>query len=306
MSLADRDGFIWMDGQFVPWREATVHCLTHTLHYGVGVFEGVRAYETAKGPAIFRLTDHTNRLFNSAKMLKIPMPFGADTLNQAQIEVISRNQLKGAYIRPMVFYGSDFLSLHAKNLTPHVIIAAWEWQNYFSSDSPLAGIRALTSTYRRHHIHSVSCKAKANGNYINSIMALQEISAHGYKEALMLDHNGQVAEGSSANFFMVRNNKLYTPNSSAALDGITRDTICTLAKDFGYAVEFTNIVREDIYIADEAFFTGTAAEVTPMTELDGRIIGKGEVGPITLALFKAYGDLVRGKDQKYEQWLAYV
>ena len=307
MSMAVRDGFIWLDGELVPWEEAKVHVLTHTLHYGMGVFEGVRAYETAKGPAIFRLKEHTDRLFGSAHILNMKIPFSKDEINAAQIAAVKENNLPHAYLRPMVFYGSEGMGLRAHNLKVHVMVAAWEWPAYMSPEALELGIKVRTSSYTRHHVNITMCKAKANGNYINSMLALNEALSGGADEALLLDNEGYVAEGSGENIFVIKNNILFTPELTSCLDGITRRTIIQLAEERGYTVREKRITRDEIYVADEAFFTGTAAEVMPIRELDGRIIGEGKRGPITEQLQSTYFDLVRGKlDDDYGDWLTYV
>ncbi len=300
----NRDGLIWFDGEWVEWREAKVHVLTHTLHYGMGVFEGVRAYETANGPAIFRLEEHTNRLFNSAKIMNMNIGFSKDEINQAQRDAVVKNNLDSAYIRPMSFYGSEGMGLRADNLKVHTIIAAWEWGSYLGEENMAKGIRIKTSSYTRHHVNISMTKAKANGNYINSMLALQEALTDGYDEALLLDVDGFVAEGSGENFFIVRDGIIYTPDLTSALAGITRDTIFTLAKDLGYQIIEKRITRDEVYCADEAFFTGTAAEVTPIRELDNRTIGNGVRGPITDILQKLYFDCVYGRNDKYKSWIA--
>ena len=290
----------------VPWREAKVHVLTHTLHYGMGVFEGERAYKTSKGPAIFRLEDHTRRLFHSAHIMNIPMPFDQETINQATRDAVTINNLDSAYIRPMVFYGSEGMGLRADNLKVHVIIAAWDWGAYLGSDSLEKGIRIRTSSYTRHHVNISMCRAKANGHYINSMLALQEALNDGYDEALLLDVDGFVAEGSGENIFIVKNNTLYTPELTSALEGITRDTILTFADELDLPVVIKRITRDEVYVADEAFFTGSAAEVTPIRELDNRMIGTGQRGPVTKTLQTMYFDQVSGKRPDHQQWLSYV
>jgi branched-chain amino acid aminotransferase len=305
MSVADRDGIIWLDGEFVPWRDAKVHVLTHTLHYGVGVFEGIRAYQTDKGTAIFRLQAHTDRLFNSAKILQMPMPYDKKVLIDVQQQILIKNKLSHGYIRPIVFYSGESLGLHAKNIKTHVAIAAWEWGKYLGED-PSKGIRIKTSSITRHHINSVFCRAKAVGNYINSVLALQEVTALGYDEALLLDQQGYVAEGTGENIFMVRNGNLYSPNSASSLEGITRDTILILAKEMGLTAIEKPISRDEFYVADEAFFTGTAAEVTPIGSVDDRIIGDGNIGPITKKLQKSYFDVVTAKSNKHSEWLTFI
>lgn len=307
MSFSDRDGVIWLDGEFVDWREAKIHVLTHTLHYGVGVFEGVRAYATSQGPAIFRLDRHTERLFQSAKIMGMTLPFSDTELNQAQIDSISKNQLASGYLRPMAFYGSEGMGLHAKNLQVHVMVAAWEWGAYLGEDALENGIRVKTSSFSRHHVNSSMAKAKTNGHYTNSIMALQEAENAGYDEALMLDINGYVAEGSGENIFIVRRGKIYTPSLTSALEGITRDTVVELFKDdMHLEVIEKQITRDEVYTADEAFFTGTAAEVTPIKSLDDREIGDGTAGSITGEIQQRYFDVVNGRDKKRIDWLTFI
>lgn len=307
MSMADRDGVIWFDGELVPWREAQTHVLTHTLHYGLGVFEGVRAYHTeSKGTSIFRLQEHTDRLFGSAHILQMAMPFDKATINEAQRAVVRENNLKEAYLRPMCFYGSEGMGLRADNLQTHVIVAAWEWPSYMSPDAKEKGIKVRTSSYTRHHVNISMCKAKANGNYINSMLALKEALNGGADEALLLDNEGYVAEGSGENFFMVRKGKIYTPELTSCLDGITRNTIFHLAKEAGYEIVEKRITRDEVYLADEAFFTGTAAEVLPIRELDARTIGEGKRGPITEVLQTMYFDQVKGRRSQFSEWLTPV
>ena len=306
MSYADRDGVIWMDGNMVPWRDAQVHVLTHTLHYGVGAFEGIRAYKTERGTAIFRLAEHTKRLFETAHILEMEVPYSAEEINNAIIATIRDNELDTAYVRPLVYYGSEGMGLHADNLSVHVAIASWFWGAYLGTDALEKGIRIKTSSYTRHLVNSVMCKAKACGNYINSIMALQEAARDGYDEALLLDTDGMVAEGSGENIFIVRDGKLFTPELTSALEGITRHTVIKLAEDAGLSVEERRITRDEVYIADEAFFTGTAAEVTPIRELDNRTIGGGKPGPVTKQLQKVYLDVVEGRVSEYDHWLTYL
>ena len=306
MAMDDKNGVIWLDGEWLPWREAKTHVLTHTLHYGCGVFEGLRAYQTPKGAAIFRLRDHTDRLFRSAHIMRMAMPYDKDTLDQAQLEAVSRNGLASAYIRPMCFYGSEGMGLHAKGLKVHIMVAAWEWGSYLGAENMARGIKVRTSSYARNHVNSVMCKAKANGNYLNSILAVQEAVDAGCDEALLLDHEGYVAEGSGENIFIIRRGKLYTPDLTSALEGITRETICTIAAEQGLDVLEKRITRDEVYVADEAFFTGTAAEVTPIRELDGRIIGSGSRGPITERLQSLYFDYVGGRRSDHAEWLNYV
>ena len=305
-TMADRDGVIWLDGEMVPWRDAKVHVLTHTLHYGMGVFEGVRAYEAEQGTSIFRLDAHTERLINSAKIMNMPMPFDKEVLNEAQRAAVRENDLKSAYIRPMAFYGSEGMGLRADNLKVHVMVAAWEWGAYMGEENLTRGIKIATSSYTRHHVNVTMTKAKSNGSYMNSMLALQEAISHGCDEALLLDVDGYVAEGSGENFFMVKDGVLYTPELTCCLDGITRKTIMKLAKDMGIEVIEKKITRDEVYIADEAFFTGTAAEVTPIRELDNRPIGIGSRGPMTEKLQKLYFDIVHGRSEEHLDWLTTV
>jgi len=305
-TMADRDGVIWFDGEMVEWREAKTHVLTHTLHYGMGVFEGLRAYKTEKGPAIFRLQAHTDRLFESARIMNMDIPFDAETLNRAQCEAVKQNGLESAYIRPMCFYGSEGMGLRADNLRVHVIVAAWEWGAYLGQEALENGIRIRKSTFIKNDSHPSMYLAKANGNYINSMLALDEALNKGYDEALLLDSKGNVAEGSGENIFMVRDGVLYTPTLVASLNGITRNTIMTLAKELGYDVVETTMKIEQLYEADEVFFTGSAAEVTPIREIDEHVIGSGTRGPITEKLQTMYFDLVHGRLDIHQDWLTVV
>lgn len=307
MDFADRDGTIWLDGEMVPWREAKVHVLTHTLHYGLGVFEGVRAYNTPdRGSCIFRLDDHTERLFNSAKILTMNMPFDRETLIEAQRAVVRENNLEEAYLRPMCFYGSEGMGLRADGLKTHVMVAAWEWPSYMDPEAVARGIKVRTSSYTRHHVNITMCKAKANGNYINSMLALREALDSGAEEALLLDNEGYVAEGSGENVFLVRRGKLHTPELTSCLDGITRATVFAFAEELGLEVVERRITRDEVYVADEAFFTGTAAEVVPIRMLDGREIGNGSRGPITEQMQSMYFDAVRGNRPQNADWLTPV
>jgi len=304
--MDERDGWIWFDGEFVPWREAKVHVLTHTLHYGTGVFEGVRAYRTDNGTAIFRLKDHTRRLFDSAAIVGIRMPFTPDELNAAQREAVKKNGLDSAYLRPMVFYGAEGMGLRADNLKVHCIVAVWQWGTYLGEENIQRGIRVKTSSFARYHVNTAMCKAKANGHYINSMLALQEALAAGCDEALMLDTDGYVAEGSGENVFIVADGVIHTPDLNATLNGITRRTVLQLAKDEGLEVVERRITRDEVYIADEGFMTGTAAEVTPVRELDGRVIGGGGRGPVTERLQSLFFDVVHGRDNSHPEWLDFV
>lgn len=306
MSMSDREGYIWYNGEFVPWQEANTHVLTHTLHYGGGVFEGVRAYQTDQGTAIFRLHDHTSRLFNSAKIISMPLPYSPQQISQAQLDTVRKNNMRYGYIRPMCFYGPEDMGLRADNLKVHCIVAGWEWDAYFGEEKMKNGIRVKTSSYSRHHVNVAMCRAKVNGNYINSMLALNEALQDGYDEALLLDVDGFVAEGSGENIFIVKAGTLFTPELTSVLDGITRNTVIALAQSIDIPLVEKRITRDEVYIADEAFFTGTAAEVTPIRELDNRTIGQGRPGPVTQKLQTMFFDLARGKSELSSDWLAYV
>ncbi len=306
MSMADRDGFIWYDGKLVPWRDATTHVLTHSLHYGLAVFEGVRAYKTAAGTAIFRLAEHTQRLFNSGRIYLMEIPYEKEQLMAAQREVVRANKLESCYLRPIAFYGSEKMGVSPKGAKVHVAIAGWPWGAYLGAEALEKGIRVKTSSFARHHINVTLARAKFSGTYANSILANQEATMDGYDEALLLDVDGFVAEGSGENLFVVKNGKLYEPELTSALVGITRDSVITLANDIGIEVRAKRMTRDDVYIADEAFFTGTAAEVTPIRELDNRPIGNGECGPITKKLQSLFFDAVNGRNPKYKSWLTPV
>lgn len=307
MSMADRDGFIWKDGKLVPWREATTHVLTHSLHYGMAVFEGVRAYRQPDGSAaVFRLAEHTRRLFDSARIFMMDMPYSEQQISDAQREVIKANGLDSGYLRPLVFYGSEKMGVAARGNTVHVAIAAWPWGAYLGEEGLTRGIRVKTSSFSRHHVNVTMCRAKASGNYINSIMANQEATMNGYDEALLLDVNGYVAEGAGENLFIVKDGVLIEPEVTSGLMGITRKTVIQLAEDLGIPFRSRLMTRDDVYLADEAFFTGTAAEVTPVRELDDRPIGSGSRGPITEKLQSAFFDVVNGKSPKYQHWLTKV
>ncbi|NBT28858.1 MAG: branched-chain amino acid transaminase [Gammaproteobacteria bacterium] len=297
MSFSDRDGVIWFDGKMVPWRDAQIHVLTHTLHYGLGVFEGVRAYQTERGTAIFRLADHTDRFFRSAHILGMKMPWDQQTLNEAQTAVVRDNQLATAYLRPLAFYGSEGMGIRADMLKTHIAIATWEWGAYLGEEGLKNGIKVRTSSFTRHHVNITMCRAKACGNYINSMLALQEAISGGADEALMLDASGYVMEGSGENVFIVRDGVIYTPDLTSALEGITRDTVIQLIAEAGMEVIEKRITRDEVYVADEAFFTGTAAEVTPIRELDGRQIGNGGRGPITELLQTKYYTSIVFRDE---------
>ncbi len=306
MSMADRDGLIWYDGKMVPWRDANTHVLTHTLHYGLGVFEGLRAYETAQGSAIFRLQEHTDRLFNSAHIFMMKIPFGKDVLMQAQCDVVKQNKLTSGYIRPIIFYGAEAMGLSAKTLSTHVAIAAWPWGTYLGPEALENGIRVKTSSFTRHHVNINMCRAKSVTTYANSILANQEVGLNGYDEALLLDVEGYVAEGSGENIFIVKQGNLYTPDLTSCLEGITRASVIELAAEIGIPVIEKRITRDEIYCADEAFFTGTAAEVTPIRELDNRMIGVGKRGPITMQIQTLFFDCVKGRAKNHADWLTFV
>jgi len=306
MSMSDRDGKIWKDGELIDWRDATIHVLTHTLHYGMGVFEGVRAYKTPEGTAIFRLREHTERLFNSAKIFQLNIPFDQQTVMDAQLQVVRENKLESCYIRPLVWIGDEKLGISAKGNKIHIAIAAWPWGAYLGEDGLNKGIRVKTSSFTRHHVNVSMVRAKASGYYINSILANQEALADGYDEALLLDTDGYVSEGSGENIFIIKNGKIYTPDLASCLDGITRDAVVTIAHDLGFEVIQKRITRDEVYCCDEAFFTGTAAEVTPIRELDNRVIGDGTRGPITTKVQALYFDAVAGKAPQYKHWLTKV
>ena len=305
--MHDRDGKIWMDGELVEWREAKIHVLSHTLHYGCGAFEGVRAYDTANGTAIFRLQEHTERLFNSAKILRMKIPFSQEQVNEAQRTVVRANQLKSGYVRPLTWIGSQKLGVSPKGNQIHLMVAAWTWGAYLGDDGMKRGIRVKTSSYTRHHVNITMTQAKAVSNYTNSILANMEALDDGYDEALLLDASGFVSEGAGENLFIIKGGVIYTPDLSAgALNGITRNTVFHIAKDLGLEIVQKRITRDEVYIADEAFFTGTAAEVTPIRELDRIEIGAGSRGPLTEKIQTAFFDIVNGRNAKYAHWLTAV
>ena len=306
LTMDDRDGKIWHNGELVDWRDAKVHVLTHTLHYGMGVFEGVRAYETPKGPAIFRLQEHTKRLFTSAKILGMKLPYSQEEINQAHIDVVKANNLASCYFRPMAYYGSKKLGVAPAPDDVQVMLAASPWGAYLGEEGMRRGIRVRVSSYTRHHPNIHMIKAKANGNYLNSILANTEATRDGYDEAILLDAQGYVAEGSGENIFLITDGKMYTPALDVALDGITRRSVFAIAEEIGLPVIEKRITRDELYAADEVFFTGTAAEVTPIREVDGREIGIGERGPLTTEIQSRYFDIVQGKNPKYDHWLTYV
>jgi branched-chain amino acid aminotransferase len=304
--MADRDGLIWFDGKMVDWRDAKIHVLTHTLHYGMGVFEGVRAYDAEGGTAIFRLAEHTRRFFNSAKIFQMELPFDAQTLMQAQKDVVRENKLASCYIRPIAWVGSEKLGVSKRGNTIHVAIAAWPWGAYLGEDGITKGIRVKVSSYTRHHVNVSLVRAKASGYYVNSILANAEVTAHGYDEALLLDTEGYVSEGAGENIFIVRDGVLYTPDLASCLDGITRDAVLKIARDEGIEIREKRITRDEVYCADEAFFTGTAAEVTPIREVDDRTIGTGRRGPLTERLQTIFFNAIAGREARYRHWLTPV
>jgi branched-chain amino acid aminotransferase len=305
LDLSKINGVIWFDGDMIDWQDANTHLLTHTLHYGLGVFEGVRAYSTKIGPSIFRLDDHTDRLFKSAETVSMKIPYSKEVINEAHQEVIKANNLKEAYIRPMCFYGSEGMGLRADNLKVHVMVAAWEWPSYMEPEARTKGIKVKLSSFNRQVKNPVS-NAKVNGNYVHSIVALNEALENGFDEALMLDADGYVAEGSGENFFIVKENVLYSPDLDSCLDGITRRTILELADELGIAYEIKKLTVEDVLDADESFFSGTAAEVVPINSLDGKTIGSGVRGPVTEKLQSIYFDQVRGVRDLNLSWHTYV
>jgi len=306
MSMADRDGWIWYDGKLVPWRDANTHVLTHSLHYGLSVFEGLRAYQTASGTAIFRLQEHTDRLFNSARIFLMEIPFTREQILQAHCEVVRQNGLASCYLRPIAFYGSEKMGVSPRGAAVHVAIAAWPWGAYLGEDGLKKGIRVKTSSFSRHHINVSMVRSKTAGHYVNSILANMEATRDGYDEALLLDTSGFVAEGAGENLFIVRNGRLIEPQLVSGLTGITRASVIELASEMGIEVLSQPMTRDDVYLADEAFFTGTAAEITPIRELDGRTIGKGHRGPITERIQSRFFEVVEGRAEKYRHWLTKV
>ncbi len=304
--MSKEHGIIWKDGEFIPWEKATTHVMSHSLHYGLAVFEGMRAYKTSDGPAIFRLKEHIKRLHNSAKIYMMDIPHDVDTLCEACIDVVKKNKLESGYVRPISFYGPEKRGVSPVGASVHTAIAAWEWGAYLGSEAIERGIRVKTSSYARHHVNVTMCRAKYSGTYANSILANQEALQHGYDEALLLDVDGFVAEGAGENLFIVKDERLYEPELTSALIGITRDTVIKLAEEIGITVEQRRLTRDDIYTADEAFFTGTAAEITPIRELDSRVIGNGGKGPITDKLQSLFFELVNGRLERYREFLTFI
>lgn len=299
------DGWIWLDGNWLPWRDAKVHVLTHTLHYGYGCFEGIRAYSTQDGPAIFRLGDHLRRLEDSCRILAIDLPWSRPNLEEACHEAVSRNKLDNAYIRPLVFLGPEKVGIDPAGTKTHLMIAAWSWQGYLGQHSLSQGIRVRVSSYARHHVNVQMCRAKAISTYSNSILAVREARRDGYDEALLLDTNGFIAEGSGENIFFVRDGLLYEPQTTSALDGVTRRTVHALAADMGLSVSAKPVTRDELYCADEVFLTGTAAEIIPVVEVDHRPIGAGLPGPLTRRVQEAYFKAVQGQDPAHLDWLTW-
>lgn len=302
--MVQKSETIWFDGKQVPWDEANVHVLTHALHYGVGVFEGIRAYRCADGSsAVFRLREHVQRLFSSAKILRMEIPFTEDAIFDAIVETLQRNRLAEGYIRPLSFVGAGAMGVYPGDNPVQTIIAVWPWGAYLGAEALEKGIRVKTSSFARHHVNAIMTKAKASGNYVNSVLAKMEAKADGYDEALMLDVSGFVSEATGENIFMVRNGVIKTTPLTSILDGITRNSLMTLARDLGYEVVEQQFTRDELYVADEAFFCGTAAEVTPIREVDRRVIGKGSAGPVTKHLQQEYFRAVKGDNPRYDHWL---
>ncbi len=297
---------IWMDGLLLNWDDAKIHILTHTLHYGLGVFEGIRCYNTPDGPAVFRLKEHVRRLFKSAKIFLLEIPFTEDEISTAILETIKQNKLQECYIRPIVYLGDGAMGLFPKGNPVRVAIAVWSWGAYLGEEGLEKGIRVKVSSFIRNHVNSNMSRGKVCGYYVNSQLAKKEAISCGYDEALLLDTEGYVSEGSGENIFIVKNGVLKTTPLTSILEGITRDSIMTIAKDIGIETREERFTRDEVYLADEAFFTGTAAEVTPIRELDGRIIGEGRRGPITEKIQSIFFDAVKGKNKKYRSWLTYL
>ncbi|UCF87509.1 MAG: branched-chain amino acid transaminase [Nitrospiraceae bacterium] len=297
---------IWMDGKFINWADANVHILTHTLHYGLGIFEGIRCYKTRKGPAIFRLQEHVDRLFNSCRIMQIQPPFSPQEIKKAIIASVRTNTLKECYIRPLVYIGHGDMGIDPKKNPIRIAIAVWPWGAYLGEEGIKNGIRVKTSSFARHHVNVTMTKSKTCGDYVNSLLAKREAMFCGYDEALLLDTHGYVTEGSGQNIFIARKGILKTPPLTSVLEGITRNSIIEMAKAHKMIVEETNFTRDELYIADEAFFTGTAAEITPIREVDGRIIGKGKPGPATKKLQDLFFKIVKGNTKKYSSWLTYI
>ena len=298
---------IWLDGELIHWDEAKVHVLAHALHYGTAYFEGIRCYSLADGrSAVFRLTEHLRRFSDSGKILGFPLPYSVEQIQQATLATIKANKLKECYIRPLAFLGLGELGLYAPNNPINVCIAVWPWGAYLGDEGIKSGIRAKVSSYTRHHVNVMMTKTKASGNYINSVLAKHEVKKAGYDEAIMLDVDGYVSEASGENIFIVRDGKVKTTPLTSILPGITRDSVVTIARDKGYAVIEERFTRDELYTADEAFFTGTAAEVTPIREVDNRQIGAGRPGPVTADVQTTFFKVIKGKETKYKSWLTFL
>ena len=306
VAMSKLEGLIWMNNELVDWKDAKIHVLTHTLHYGMGVFEGIRCYKIAEGGAVFRLTDHIRRLFDSAKIFEMVIPYSQEKIEHEICNLIKKNFLTACYIRPIVFYGSESMGLSTDGCSVNVSIAAWPWGTYLGDEGLEKGIRGKTSSFTRHHVNSSLVRAKACGYYINSILAHQEVARHGYDEALLLDTDGYVSEGAGENIFIVKKGVLYTTDLSTCLDGITRDTVFHISKELNLSLVEKRLTRDDLYCADEAFFTGTAAEITPISEIDDRVIGFGSKGKITHSLQNLFFEIVNGKNNNYKNWLTYI
>jgi len=305
--MVEKAKFIWFDGKFIPWEQAQVHVLTHSLHFGLGVFEGIRAYQCVDGrTAIFRLKEHIQRLFDSGHVMMIEIPFKKDDIEAACCEILRLNRQKEAYIRPLVFLGEGVMGLNPKGAPIQVAIISWSWGAYVGDEGLRRGIRVKTSSFTRHHVNIMMTKTKTVGNYVNSIMAKLEAVQGGYDEALLLDTAGYICEASGENIFIVKDGILKTPPLTSILPGITRDCVITLAQDLGLTVKEDRFSRDELYLADEAFLTGTAAEVTPVREVDGRIIGPGHPGPVTQQIQEVYFGVVKGQNDRYQQWLTYI
>jgi len=304
--LVEKLRAIWMDGKLVDWDDAKIHVLTHSMHYGVAAFEGIRAYETHDGrSAVFRLRDHVRRLLDSSKIVLLSCPYDEDAVFEACKQTLVANGLKEGYVRPVVYIGDGVMGVYPADNPIRMFVAVWKWGTYLGPEALKKGIRAKVSSYNRYQPNSMMTRAKLTGNYVGSVLAKREAKSLGYDEAILLDVDGYVAEGSGENIFIVRKGKIKTTPLTAILPGITRDTVMTVASDLGYEVEEQRFSRDELYIADEAFFTGTAAEVTPIREVDGRVIGKGSIGPTTAKIQATYFDIIRGKNEQYSRWLDY-
>lgn len=297
---------IWMNGKLVNWADANIHILTHTLHYGLGIFEGIRCYKTSKGSAIFRLQEHIDRLFDSSRIFQVEIPYTPEEISKAIIETVKVNKLPGCYIRPIVYIGDGAMGIYPKDNPIKVAIAVWPWGAYLGEEGIKNGIRVKISSFTRHHVNVTMTKSKTCGNYVNSLLAKKEAISCGYDEALLLDIHGYVSEGSGQNIFIVRKGVLKTAPLPSVLEGITRNSVIEMAQNEGIKVIEENFTRDELYISDEAFLTGTASEITPIREVDGRIIGKGKPGPVTKKLQDLFFTIVSGRDKAYKLWLTYI